>query len=158
MDHLLSTVNYQEHEWLICRDLKVIGLVLELQGGHTKYLCFLCLWDSQVDNQHYLRQKWPLRQRLKPGLQNIVSPSSWTEQNTASTLMYQLRSNQELCESNRQGRQQVCLLMDKHGETQGLYIWWTLNKELMKDPMFDETLSKAELSLKSLVKNFLGNH
>ncbi len=35
-------------------------------------------------------------------------------------------------------------------------------RELMKDPMFDEALSKSELSikqfLKSVVKNFLGIH
>ena len=35
-------------------------------------------------------------------------------------------------------------------------------RELMKDPMFDKALSKAELSawqlLKSVVTNFLGNH
>ena len=37
MNHLLSAVNYQEHKWLICGDLKVFGLVLGLQGGYTKY-------------------------------------------------------------------------------------------------------------------------
>ena len=30
MDHLLFAVNYQEHKWLICEDLKVVGLVLGL--------------------------------------------------------------------------------------------------------------------------------
>ena len=28
MDHLLSAVYYQEHKWLICGDLKMVGLVL----------------------------------------------------------------------------------------------------------------------------------
>ena len=32
-DHLLSAVNYQELKWLICEDLKVVGLALGLQGG-----------------------------------------------------------------------------------------------------------------------------
>ena len=54
IDHLLSAVNYQECKWLICEDLKVVGQVLGLQGGYTKYLCFLCLSDSWVDNQHYV--------------------------------------------------------------------------------------------------------
>ena len=27
MDHLLSAANYQEHKWLICGDLKVVGQV-----------------------------------------------------------------------------------------------------------------------------------
>ena len=43
MDHLLSAFNYQEHKWLICGDLKVVGLVLELEGRYSKYPCFLCL-------------------------------------------------------------------------------------------------------------------
>ena len=52
MDHLLSAVNYQEHKWLICRDLEVVGLVIGLQSGYAKYPCFLYLWDSQADDQH----------------------------------------------------------------------------------------------------------
>ena len=50
MDHLLSAINYQEHKWLICGDLKVVGLVLGLQGGYTKYPYFVCFWDSQADD------------------------------------------------------------------------------------------------------------
>ena len=73
MNHLLSVVNYQEHKWLICGDLKVVGLVLGLQGGYTKYPCFPCLWDSWVDDQHFVGQEWPLRQGLKPISHNIQS-------------------------------------------------------------------------------------
>ena len=50
MNHLLSGVNYQEHKWLIYGNLNVIR---GLQGGSTEYSCFLCLWDSQADDQHY---------------------------------------------------------------------------------------------------------
>ena len=73
MDHLLSALNYQEHKWLISEDLKVVGLVLELQGGYIKYPCFLCLWDNQANNEYYVRQEWPLRQGLKPGSHNVQS-------------------------------------------------------------------------------------
>ena len=73
MDHLLSTVNYLEDKWLICGDFKVVGLVLGLQGGYTKYPCFLCLLDSQADDQHYVKLEWLLRQGLKPGSHNIQS-------------------------------------------------------------------------------------
>ena len=45
-----------------------------LQGGYTKYPCFLCLWDSRADDQHYIRQEWPLRQGLEPRLHNVKSP------------------------------------------------------------------------------------
>ena len=73
MDQLLSALNYHDHGWLICGDLKVVGLVLGLQGGYTKYPCFLCLWDSRADDQHYIRQEWPPRQGLEPGLHNVQS-------------------------------------------------------------------------------------
>ena len=46
MYQLLSALNYHDHGWLICGDLKVVGLVIGLQGGYTKYPCFLCLWDG----------------------------------------------------------------------------------------------------------------
>ena len=72
MDYLLSAFNYQEQKWLIC-DLKVVGLVLKLQSGYTKHPCFLCLWDIQADDQHYVRQEWPLWQGLRPGSHKILS-------------------------------------------------------------------------------------
>ena len=43
IDQLLSALNYHDHGWLICGDLKVVGLLLGLQGGYTKYPCSLCL-------------------------------------------------------------------------------------------------------------------
>ena len=43
MDYLLSSVNYQEHKWLIWGDLKVVRLVRGLQDGYTNYPCFLYL-------------------------------------------------------------------------------------------------------------------
>ena len=61
MNYFLSTDNYHKHKWLICRDLKVVGLILRLQGGYKKYPCFLSYWKSQADDQHYVRQEWPLR-------------------------------------------------------------------------------------------------
>ena len=49
MDHLLSAANYQEYKWLICGDLKVVGLVLGFQVGYTNHPCFLYLWDTGAD-------------------------------------------------------------------------------------------------------------
>ena len=51
MEHLDSAVNYQEGKWLICGDLKAVGLVLGFQSGYTKYPCFLCSWENQTDNK-----------------------------------------------------------------------------------------------------------
>ena len=94
VSHLLWVVNYREREWLICGDLKVVGLVLQLQGRYTTYPCFLCFWDSQADDQRYVRQEWPLRQRLKPD-SHKVSSYPLVESNKIQ-LKYQAKSDEEL--------------------------------------------------------------
>jgi len=40
MKLLLHLLKYQEHNWLISCDLKVIALLLGLQGGYTKIFLF----------------------------------------------------------------------------------------------------------------------
>ena len=32
-----------------------------MQGGFTKFCCFLCLWDSRGVQQHYIQREWPPR-------------------------------------------------------------------------------------------------
>ena len=39
MNHLLSAVNYQEHKWLICGDIKVVRLVLGLRNVSILVFC-----------------------------------------------------------------------------------------------------------------------
>ena len=36
------------------------------------YACFLCLWNSRADDQHYSRKQWPLREELTPGAHNVI--------------------------------------------------------------------------------------
>ncbi|GBO17295.1 hypothetical protein AVEN_252030-1 [Araneus ventricosus] len=40
---ILEKINYQEHRWLVCRDFKMLTMLLSQQAGYTKYPCFLCL-------------------------------------------------------------------------------------------------------------------
>ena len=47
MKILLDLLEYPKYTWTICSDLKVVSLLLELQLGYTKHMCFLCLWDSR---------------------------------------------------------------------------------------------------------------
>ena len=72
MERLSSALNYQEHKWVICGDLKVVGVNLGFRGGYTKYSCFLYLWDSHADEQRYTRQEWPSRQGLKTASYNVL--------------------------------------------------------------------------------------
>ena len=43
MAAILKVINYSEHAWNLCGDLKVVALLLGMQMGYTKYMCFLCL-------------------------------------------------------------------------------------------------------------------
>ncbi|XP_049306156.1 uncharacterized protein LOC125776677 [Bactrocera dorsalis] len=48
MDKLLEFIKYEEHDWKICADLKVVGMLCGLQSGYTKHCCFLCKWDRPL--------------------------------------------------------------------------------------------------------------
>ena len=168
MDQLLSDLNYHNHGWLICGDLKVVGLVLGPQGGYNKHPCLLCFWDSRDDDQHYIRQEWPPRQVLEPGSHNVQS-RLLVEPN--KILLPPLHIKLGLMKNfvkamDREGRgftflqqkfPRITLGKLKSGIFGGPQI-----RELMKGSMFDDALSTAELSawrwLKSVITNFLGNN
>lgn len=65
MKNILDLVNYSQHEWRICCDLKVVAMLTGLQGGYTKYMCFLCDWDSRYDyhikSSQYKKTDWKPR-------------------------------------------------------------------------------------------------
>ena len=67
---LLRCINYDQHQWQLCGDLKVVALVMGLQPDYTKYSSLLCEWNSQEKDLHYIKKDWPLRQSLTPGEKN----------------------------------------------------------------------------------------
>ena len=68
---VLERLKYCVHQWLICVDLKMVNFLLGQQGGHTKYPCFLCYWDSRANEEHWVRKECPPRNTIKPGENNI---------------------------------------------------------------------------------------
>lgn len=68
---ILSAIKYDAFQWQICCDLKVVSMLLGLQGGYTKFMCFLCLWDSRADDKHYIQKHWPQRIEFVPGEANV---------------------------------------------------------------------------------------
>ena len=72
MCSLLTAIDYTAHQWNICGDLKVICMLLGLQKGYTKYMCFLCLWDSRADSEHYTKKIWPVRSTDMVGRFNSI--------------------------------------------------------------------------------------
>ena len=45
---IMDLRKYREHGWIICVNLKMVSFLLGQQRSYTKFLCFLCIWDSQV--------------------------------------------------------------------------------------------------------------
>lgn len=72
MKKLFALIDYNSYKWKICCDLKVVALVTGLQGGYTKYSCFLCLWDSRADELHFTQREWPRRETSHLKKHNIV--------------------------------------------------------------------------------------
>ena len=70
---VLERLKYCVHQWLICLDLKMVNFLLGQQGGHIKYSCFLCYWDSRANEEHLVRKEWPARNTIKPGEKNTVN-------------------------------------------------------------------------------------
>jgi hypothetical protein len=70
---LLDFINYQKHMWDVCGDFKMLGFFLGLQGGYTKYPCFLCYWDSRADDVHYTKKVWETRECLEVRKHNVIN-------------------------------------------------------------------------------------
>ena len=71
MKTLLEAIEYSKYSGNICGDLKVVSLLLGLQLGYTKHMCFLCLWDSCDDANHYTKTYWPPREQSVVGRFNV---------------------------------------------------------------------------------------
>lgn len=72
MKLLLNILEYHKYCWKICGDLKVISLILGLQLGYTKHMCFLCLWNSRDDKHHFTEKHWEPRKEFDVGRFNVM--------------------------------------------------------------------------------------
>ena len=70
---VLQKLCYNEHKWAICVELKMVNNLLGQQAGYVKYRCFLCLWDSRDDDQHWQRKDWPVLEELVVGENNVIN-------------------------------------------------------------------------------------
>jgi len=53
----------------------VQGDSVNCNSGYTKFSCFLCLWNSRADGEHYEKIHWPPRQELTPGRYDVIKES-----------------------------------------------------------------------------------
>lgn len=71
---MMANIRYQDHNWKVCCDLKMVNILLGLTRGWPKNACFHCLWDSR-DKNHWEKRHWPLRTEFIVGKNNIERPS-----------------------------------------------------------------------------------
>ena len=71
MKILPDAIDYKTHQWNICGDLKVIGMLMGMQTGFTKFCCFLCSWNSRAMNEHYVKRDWMLRTEYEPSVSSV---------------------------------------------------------------------------------------
>ncbi|XP_058879412.1 uncharacterized protein LOC131737009 [Acipenser ruthenus] len=68
---LLDALKYDEYGWEVIGDFKIVAFLIGLQGGFTKFPCYLCLWDSRDTKAHYHRRDWPQRTEFSVGRNNV---------------------------------------------------------------------------------------
>lgn len=49
----------------------MVGFLVGMQSGYTKYQCYICLWDSRADALHYQQHSWPKRREFQIGQHNV---------------------------------------------------------------------------------------
>lgn len=72
LELILKSVNYNDHNWRICCDLKVVAILCGLQSGYTTHMCFLCNWNSRYKGNQYKNRSWKKRLHPKVGQMNVV--------------------------------------------------------------------------------------
>ena len=71
---VLGKISYRQHQWIICVNVTLVGLLLGLQGGYTTFPCFLCLWDSRARTEHQIKRDWPVHSELILGSLTVLAP------------------------------------------------------------------------------------
>ena len=160
-------INYQEHQWVICVDLKMVNFLLGQQSGYTKYLCFLCLWDSRAKHEHWTRKDWPPREYLVIGEQNVINePLVARDRIILPPLHIKLGLMKQFVKAlNKDGSSIKYIAHKFPGLTMeklkaGIFDGPQI-RQLINDPHFiasmNEIESSAWISFVLVVKNFLGN-
>ena len=162
----MEAINYDKFKCQICGDLKVIVLLLGLQG-FTKYCCFICEWDSTARSLHYSRKCWPARKSLEPGIMNVEN-QPLVEQSKISlpSMHLKLGLKKNFVKAMNQEEAAFTYLWEKFtrlSETklkEGIFIGPQI-RDIIKDEYFNKLLQGDEKSawdsFKFVVKGFLGN-
>jgi hypothetical protein len=164
---LLNALDYDKYQWSICGDLKVIGLLLGMQGGFTKFCCFLCLWDSRGVQQHYIQREWPPRTCYIAGQHSVkCEPLVSAQKVLLPPLHIKLGLMKNFVKAlDKKGKafEYLCTQFPKISDAkikEGIFVGPQI-REVLRDTEFVSTLEVKELrawkAFKQICTNFLGN-
>ena len=159
---VIEKIKYHEHEWQICGDLKVIGLLLGQQRSYIKYPCFLCEWDRRATDKH-----WPEREQLQTGSKNVSNVSLVDrEKILLPPLHIKLGMTKQFVKALERNSPCFQYLCTKFSSLSYVKIREEIFdgpqiRRLMMDDRFTDTLTEIEEdawnAFKEVVKKFLGN-
>ena len=141
---------------------------MRLQEGYTKHSCFLYLWNSRADEQHYLVKNWPARKDLTPGSYNVLN-SSLIERSKilfsplhiklglAKQFVKALKPTSRAFHHFRQMFPTISEAKVKGGIFVGPQIRRMLASEELDEQIFDLDRN-ARQAFRMIVEGFLGNH
>ena len=165
---VLNAIQYNKYKWSLCGDLKVIGILIGMQGGFMKHCCFLCLWDSRSTAEQYVRKDWSERVAYIPGNTNIkevplVDPKDVLLPHLHIKLGLMKNFVKQLRKSKSTGFAFLCNKFPKISEAklkEGIFVGKQI-REVLKDLDFEKELISIELrawkAFKWLCANFLSN-
>ena len=70
---ILRLINYCQHNWLLCCDLKIVAILMGLKKNYCKQQCFLCLWEGRETDKHYTDHVWEKREQFKKGEDSVIN-------------------------------------------------------------------------------------
>lgn len=168
LDSILKAIKYDKYKWSICPDLKVANILLGMQSGYTKYMCFKCLWDSRARDKHYKIKVWPVRDTFEPGKANvehkplvdpnkIILPPLHIKLGLIKQFIKKLQHDSKaFLYLHEEVFPKLSLAKLKEGVFVGPQI-----RKLIKDPKFEKLLKPIERTawkcFKDVVTGFLGN-
>ena len=68
---MVTKLKYDEHGWKVLVDIKVLNILQGQQSRYTKFLCFLCEWDSRDKVNHWIKHDWPWEYREHLGIKTL---------------------------------------------------------------------------------------
>ena len=168
INFILQCIKYNEHKWSVCADLKVVAILNGLQAGYTKFMCFLCTWDSRARAEHYIRSEWPIRNESRVGFHNVIrEPLVEKNKIILPFLHIKLGLIKQFVKALDQDRPCFQFLKTKFPKLsdakikEGVFVGPQI-RELMLDDEFENTMNSLELdawnSFKGVCTGLLGKH